>query len=66
MANKCLGLGSPRSRLVTRIQVQVAYVGAGSREYLVEDGETGNRRKETHTMCLVRVKMTGVQSLWGT
>lgn len=49
-----------------RIQVQVAYVGGGRREYLVGDGEIGSRRKESHIQCLVKVGVTGGQSLWGT
>lgn len=47
------------------IQVQVAYVGGGCREYLVGDGEIGSRRKESHTRCLVKVGVTGGQALWG-
>lgn len=34
--NKCLGLGSTGNRPVTRIWVQVAYVGGDTREHLVD------------------------------
>ena len=51
---------------MTRIQVQVAYVGGGSRECLVEDGETGSRRKDTQTKYPVKVGVTGGQFLWKT
>ena len=64
--NKCLGLGSPRNR---------SRKGSGCKRLKWEgtsgntgqlNGKTGKRRKEADIKCLIKVGVTGAQSLWRT
>lgn len=64
--NKCLGLGSPRNR---------SGKGSGCKRLKWEgtsgntgqlNGKTGKRRKEADIKCLIKVGVTGAQSLWRT
>lgn len=55
--NKCLGLGSPRNR---------SRKGFGLSGRGPQGSEWEDRRKEADIKCLIKVGVTGAQSLWKT
>ena len=41
-------------------------MGGDPRDYWAANGKTGDRRKEADIKCLIKVGVTGAQSLWRT